>query len=260
MLDINRIRKEKDLIRQGMVNKGEKEVHLVDEAIEKDRLWRDAVRRLDLLRNENNTKSKQIGVLMGQGNKDEAQKLIRETGSMKQEIQVLEEEMKSLQSDREQVLMRIPNMAHPDVPVGDSEEDNQVVKTHGDIPEQPWRRPHWEITDEKGWIDFKRGVKVSAAGFPFYTGPVARLQRALINFFIDRGVEKGYTEIQAPYFVNEDSARGTGQIPDKEDMMYVVPRDNYFAIPTAEVPVTNFHRDEIIGEKDLPVKYVCHTP
>ncbi|MEX0772012.1 MAG: serine--tRNA ligase [Balneolales bacterium] len=260
MLDISRIRKEKDLIKQGMTDKGEKDVHLVDEVIETDQKWRDATHRLDLLRNENNTKSKQIGVLMGQGKKDEARNIIEETGNMKTEIQSLEEEMKSLQTARTNLLMRIPNMAHSSVPVGNTENDNEVIKTHGETLEKSWRKPHWEITDENGWIDFKRGVKVSAGGFPFYVGPVARLQRALINFFIDRGIDNGYIELQAPYFVNEDSARGTGQIPDKEDMMYVVPRDNYFAIPTAEVPVTNFHRDEIFGEKDLPVKYVCHTP
>ncbi|MEX1121044.1 MAG: serine--tRNA ligase [Balneolales bacterium] len=260
MLDITRIRKEKDLIKQGMADKGEKDTHLVDEAIETDKKWRDAIHRLDLLRNENNTKSRQIGVLMSQGKKDEARQLIEETGSMKTEIQNLEEEMKTLQGERTNLLLRIPNMAHPSVPVGNTEADNEVIKTHGEALEQAWRKPHWEITDENGWIDFKRGVKVAAAGFPFYVGPVARLQRALINFFIDRGIDNGYSELQAPYFVNEDSARGTGQIPDKEDMMYVVPRDNYFAIPTAEVPVTNFHRDEIFGENDLPIKYVCHTP
>lgn len=260
MLDINRIRKETEVIKKGMADKGENEVRLVDEAIETDKKWRDAVRRLDILRNENNTKSKQIGVLMGQGKKEEAQSIIGETAGMKAEIQALEEEMKILQTARTNLLLRIPNMAHPSVPVGSTESDNEVVKTHGDIPENSWKKPHWEITDENGWIDFKRGVKVSAAGFPFYTGPAARLQRALINYFIDRGIENGYTELQAPYFVNEDSARGTGQIPDKEDMMYVIPRDNYFAIPTAEVPVTNFHRDEIFEEIDLPVRYVCHTP
>ncbi|MEX0684425.1 MAG: serine--tRNA ligase [Balneolales bacterium] len=260
MLDINRIKKEADHIKQNMVNKGEKDTHLVDEVIEFDKKWRDTVYRLDTLRTENNTKSKQIGILMGQGKKDEAQMIIKETGSQKNEIQSLEEDVKALHTQRENLLLRIPNVAHPSVPVGVTEDDNQTIKTHGEILEQAWRKPHWEITDENNWIDFKRGVKVSAAGFPFYKGPCARLQRALINFFIDRGVDKGYIELQAPYFVNEDSARGTGQIPDKEDMMYVVPRDNFFAIPTAEVPVTNFHRDEILSEKDLPLKYVCYTP
>lgn len=260
MLDINYIRKEKDLVKKGMADKGEENVHLVDEVIETDQKWRDAIHRLDLLRNENNIKSKQIGILMGQGKKDEAREIIEVTGSMKTEIQNLEEEMKTLQAARTNLLLRIPNQAHPSVPVGSTEVDNEIIQTHGEALDKIWRKPHWEITDENGWIDFKRGVKVSAAGFPFYVGPVARLQRALINYFIDRGIDNGYKELQAPYFVNEDSARGTGQIPDKEEMMYTIPRDNYFAIPTAEVPVTNFHRNEIIDEKDLPIKYVCHTP
>src|SRR5690606_1877954 len=122
------------------------------------------------------------------------------------------------------------------------------------------RLPHWQLIEDSGWIDFKRGSKVAGAGFPFYVGPAARLQRALINFFLDRAVDQGFVEIQPPYFVNEDSARGTGQIPDKEDMMYVIPRDEFFAIPTAEVPVTNFHRDEILEEKQLPLRYVAYTP
>ena len=139
-------------------------------------------------------------------------------------------------------------------------DDNETFAAWGEPNKEEWRKPHWEITERYGWVDFERGVKVTGAGFPFYVGPVAQLQRALINYFINEAGNVGYTEMQAPYFVNEDSARGTGQIPDKEDMMYVIPRDEFFAIPTAEVPVTNFHRDEILPESDLPVKYVCYTP
>jgi seryl-tRNA synthetase len=130
----------------------------------------------------------------------------------------------------------------------------------GELPEASWYKPHWELAEREGWIDFERGVKVSGAGFPFYKGAMAELQRSLINFFITEAVKAGYTELQAPYFVNEDSARGTGQIPDKEDMMYTIPRDGFFAIPTAEVPVTNYHRDEILSSEELPVRYVCYTP
>src|SRR5690606_880612 len=152
------------------------------------------------------------------------------------------------------------NVPHPSVPVGKNEADNVVHATWGDRLEIEWRLPHWDLVKERGWIDFERGVKVTGAGFPFYVGPMARLQRALIAFFLDQAHKKGYTELQAPFFVNEDSARGTGQIPDKEDMMYTVPRDGFFAIPTAEVPVTNFHRDEILAEDHLPVKYAAYTP
>src|SRR5699024_8470873 len=125
---------------------------------------------------------------------------------------------------------------------------NETVKSWGAPAKGEWRRPHWELAEEKGWIDFERGAKVAGAGFPFYIGPVAKLQRALINYFLNEAAENGYREMQTPYFINEDSARGTGQIPDKEDMMYEVPRDEFFLIPTAEVPVTNFHRDEIIEQ------------
>jgi seryl-tRNA synthetase len=155
-------------------------------------------------------------------------------------------------------LLRIPNIPHPSVPVGSTPDDNVTVHTWGEALTDDWRKPHWDVVSEFGWIDFERGVKVTGAGFPFYVGPAARLQRALINYFLDQGAKNGYQELQAPYFVNEDSARGTGQIPDKEDQMYTVPRDGFFAIPTAEVPVTNFHRDEILGS--LPVKYCAYTP
>jgi seryl-tRNA synthetase len=157
-------------------------------------------------------------------------------------------------------LLKIPNVPHESVPVGQTEEDNEVFKRWGDPDKEEWRKPHWELVEEHGWIDFDRGAKVTGAGFPFYVGPLAKLQRALINYFLNRAAEAGYTELQVPYFVNEDSARGTGQIPDKEDMMYEIPRDEFFAIPTAEVPVTNFHRDEILEDGDLPLYYTSYTP
>jgi seryl-tRNA synthetase len=197
---------------------------------------------------------------MGQGKKEEAQEIIKHTSKLKEEIKSLEDDMQNYKSRRDDLLLRIPNTPHESVPVGKNEEDNEIFKTWGDPSEEGWRKAHWDLADEKGWIDFDRGSKVTGAGFPFYLGPVARLQRALINYFINNACDNGYTEIQAPYFVNEDSAKGTGQIPDKEDMMYVIPRDELFAIPTAEVPVTNFHRDEIIEQENLPIYYVAYTP
>src|SRR5699024_432474 len=194
---------------------------------------------------------------MGQGKQEEARELITHTSKLKDEIRQKEEQLNSLKQRRSDLLLRIPNVPHESVPVGHSEKDNEVVRTWGEpgVGEE-WRRPHWKLAEEHGWIDFKRGAKVTGAGFPFYLGPIARLQRALINYFLDQAGQRGYTELQAPYFVNEDSARGTGQIPDKEDMMYEIPRDELFAIPTAEVPVTNFHRGEIINQEDLPLYYV----
>ncbi len=260
MLDINFIRANKEQVENGMLAKGEKENSIVAEVLAKDEEWRAIVHKADGIRSESNAKAKKIGALMGQGKKEEAQAIIAETSSLKEEIKELEDKVKVVQEERENLLLRIPNVPHPSVPVGATENDNEVFSTWGEPNKEEWRKPHWEIVERYGWVDFERGVKVTGAGFPFYVGSVAQLQRALINYFINEGVKIGYTELQAPYFVNEDSARGTGQIPDKEDMMYTVPRDEFFAIPTGEVPVTNFHRDEILSEQDLPINYVCHTP
>lgn len=260
MLDINFIRENTEKVKQGMLDKGEKSADAVDEVLEVDEQWRSLVQQVDELRNESNTKAKKIGTLMGQGKKEEAQEMIQQTSGLKEQIKDLEENLQKHKTMRDELLLRIPNTPHESVPVGHTEADNEVFKTWGDTVEQEWRKPHWELTEKEGWIDFDRGSKVTGAGFPFYIGPIARLQRALINYFINQAVDKGFTEIQAPYFVNEDSARGTGQIPDKEDMMYVIPRDDFFAIPTAEVPVTNFHRDEIIEQDELPLFYVAYTP
>ncbi|MEX0771151.1 MAG: serine--tRNA ligase [Balneolaceae bacterium] len=263
MLDINFIRTHTDLVKNGMKNKGEKDLSAVDRVLKADEEWRERVTRLEQLRAENNTKAKKIGQLMGEGKKEEAQALIEETSKNKGALKELEKEINQLREDRENLLLRIPNVPHESVPVGETEEDNVIFSTWNQPdPEHAdeWQKPHWELAEAKGWIDFERGAKVTGAGFPFYLGSLARLQRALINFFLDEGLSKGYREIQAPYFVNEDSARGTGNIPDKEDMMYVIPRDGFFTIPTAEVPVTNFHRDEILTAEELPVKYVAYTP
>ncbi|MFU8861125.1 MAG: serine--tRNA ligase [Cyclonatronaceae bacterium] len=260
MLDINYIREYTDTVKKAIIDKGEKDTAVVDNVLETDARWRALVHKTDTLRSESNSRAKDIGKLIGQGKKDEARDLIRQTGEMKEELKLLEDQIRELAEKRNSLLLRIPNVPHPSVPVGMTEQDNKVDRTWGNPAKDTWRKPHWDLTEEYGWIDFKRGVKVAGAGFPFYIGPAARLQRALINFFLDRAAEKGYIEMQAPFFVNEDSARGTGQIPDKEDMMYVIPRDEFFAIPTAEVPVTNFHRDEILEPAQLPVKYCCYTP
>lgn len=260
MLDINFIRENREEVKQAIINKGEKETSVVDEVLATDEAWREKVQVVDAMRNESNVKAKEIGKLMGQGKKDEAQEIIKETSRIKEEVKEHEESMNELREKRDNLLLRIPNVPHPSVPVGSTEDDNEVFKSWGEAAKEDWRKPHWEITERYGWVDFERGVKVTGAGFPFYVGPVARLQRALINYFINEASKAGYTELQAPYFVNEDSARGTGQIPDKEDMMYEIPRDEFFTIPTAEVPVTNFHRDEILSEENVPTRYVCHTP
>ncbi|WP_069130649.1 serine--tRNA ligase [Rhodohalobacter halophilus] len=260
MLDITFIRENPELVKQGMINKGEKSADAVDKVIQKDEEWRSLVTEIDTLRAENNSLSKEIGKLMGQGKKEEAQAIIKETSEGKEKLKELEEKVSVVAEERDNLLYSIPNVPDASVPVGYSEEDNEVFKTWGEQADEEWLQPHWDIAEDKKWIDFDRGSKVTGAGFPFYVGKMARLQRALINFFLNEAVEQGYTELQAPYFVNEDSARGTGQIPDKEDMMYTIPRDGFFAIPTAEVPVTNFHRDEILSKEELPIRYAAYTP
>jgi len=260
MLDVTYIREYADKVKQAMRDKGEEHPEVVDELIDIDEKWRSLVQQADELRNESNTKAQKIGELMGQGKKEEAQEIIKYTSKLKDDIKEMEEELRSLKDERDDLMLRIPNVPHESVPVGHSEEENEVFKTWGEPNREEWRKPHWDLVEEDGWIDFKRGAKVTGAGFPFYVGPIARLQRSLINFFLNKATENGFKELQAPYFVNEDSARGTGQIPDKEDMMYEIPRDEFFAIPTAEVPVTNFHRDEILAKEDLPIYYAAYTP
>ncbi len=260
MLDIAFIRENSAVVKQGMLNKGEKDSSAVDRAIAKDEEWRGLVTNLDKLRAESNAKAKKIGELMGQGEKEEAQEIIKETSDSKEKIKELEQNISTVREELDNLLYRIPNVPDPSVPVGKSENDNKVFSTWGEPEGKNWRKPHWDIAADKNWLDFDRGSKVTGAGFPFYLGEMAKLQRALINFFIDEASEAGYIEMQTPYFINEDSARGTGQIPDKEDMMYEIQRDEFFLIPTAEVPVTNFHRDEILSENDLPTKYAAHTP
>lgn len=260
MLDINFIRDHSDRVKKGMLNKGEKSTEVVDKVLNIDEEWRKLVTELGRSRADSNSRAKEIGVLMGQGKKDEAQEIINETGQTKEKIKELEVALDKLTEERDTLLYQIPNVPDDSVPVGATENDNEVISEWGEKTEKEWLKPHWELASDKEWIDFERGAKVTGAGFPFYVGNMARLQRSLINFFLNEAVKNGYTEIQAPYFVNEDSARGTGQIPDKEDMMYTMPRDGFFAIPTAEVPVTNFHRDEIFELDNLPVYYTAYTP
>lgn len=260
MLDIAFIRENEEKVKKGMLAKGEKDTSVVDRALEIDTAWRNLVQETDKLRNSSNLKAKKIGELMGKGKKEEAKSIIEENSAIKEQIKGREERLEALQNERIELLLRIPNVPHESVPIGTSPEENEVYSTWGEQVHDDWRKPHWELVESNNWIDFKRGVKVTGAGFPFYTGSGAKLQRALINFFLDSASGNGYRELQPPYMVNEDSARGTGQIPDKEDMMYTVPRDEFYMIPTAEVPVTNYHREEILEENQLPLKYAAYTP
>ncbi len=257
MLDLKFIRENKDIVKAGIAAKGD--TNRVDDILALDEQRRTIITSVEAMKAKKNSVSEQVGKLKRAG--QDASAIIAEMESVKNSIKGLDEELKVVEEDLQKLLLQVPNVPHPSVPIGSTPADNQVVGTWGEKPSVDFKlKPHWEIVERLGIIDFTRGAKVAGAGFPFYVGKGARLERALINFFLDQASEHGYNEIWAPTVVNEDSARGTGQIPDKEDLMYVVDRDQLYMIPTAEVPVTNFHRDETLFEKNLPVKYCAYTP
>lgn len=207
-----------------------------------------------------NVKSKEIGMLMKQGDKEKAESMRTFVQDLKGRIQLLEANLKETENQVQDLLVQIPNLPSDEVPEGKTPEDNVVEKTGGVFPElgdDPL--PHWELAKKYDIIDFELGVKISGAGFPVYKGKGARLQRALINFFLDKAREAGYLEVQPPYVVNAASGYGTGQLPDKEGQMYHVTADDLYLIPTAEVPVTNMYRDVILDEKDLPILNTAYS-
>jgi seryl-tRNA synthetase len=215
----------------------------------------------DSLQSESNQIAKEIGALMQQGKKEEVEMVKLRTTEIKAQIKELEDKFSSIEEELTQLLYTIPNIPHESVPFGKSAEDNETVLTHGDIPQLSANKlPHWELIKKYDLIDFDLGVKITGAGFPVYKGKGARLQRALINFFLDQALEAGYLEIQPPIMVNAESGYGTGQLPDKEGQMYHSTADNLYLIPTAEVPITNLYRDVILQESDFPVKNVGYTP
>ncbi len=257
MIDIKLIREQTEVVRQGIAAK-KGEDHL-DAIIAADARRRSLIGEGEALKARRNEVSAKVGMMKKSG--EDASSVIEEMNSVKTRIQQIDEELAAVDQQLEDLLLTVPNIPHPSVPAGSTPEDNVTVSEWGEKPSSDVpMKPHWELTASLGIVDFERGSKVTGAGFPFYVGAGAMLQRALINFFLDQAAEQGYTELQAPIVVNKESARGTGQIPDKEDMMYVATRDDLYMIPTAEVPVTNFHRKETFDEKDLPLKYAGYTP
>ncbi len=261
MLDIQFIRENPLIVKDAIEKKRTGSATLVDSILQLDTSWRQAATSHQELKTEANTAAREIGLLMKSGKRDAAQELIVRSADVKSRLGELEEEQRSLHADLLKLILEVPNVPHPSVPVGRTEEDNKVVYEWGNKPTFGFvPRPHWELIEQHGLVDFDRGAKVSGAGFPFYRGQGARLQRSLVQFFLDTATRRNYTEIQPPLVINEDSARGTGQLPDKEDLMYEAKRDGLYLIPTAEVPVTNLHRDEIIPEEELPIRYCAYTP
>ena len=277
---LQRLREDADTVRQGAIDKGE-DPTIVDRALELDARRRQLLGDTDSLKAERNAASKRIGEAIKAGAKPdgpEVTELKAASIAAGARIDELDAELAAVEAEVEQLLLRIPNPADPDVPVG-GEDANVTVRTWGTLlpAEQPivgevgadaqpgaatWRRrPHWEIASELDIIDNARGAKITGSGFPVYKGAGSALQRALINWFLDVHTrENGMTEVWPPAVVNTASATGTGQIPDKEDQMYVVTRDDLYLVPTAEVPVTNLHRDEIIEADQLPIRYAAYTP
>ncbi len=264
MLEIQRLREQPDIIKEGLKirNYGPDQFQLVDQAVQADADRRRSQTELDGLLSQVNLKSREIGSLFKEGKKEEATKMREEVSSMKQSIKDLEERLRSAKAQLEELLLSIPNVPHSSVPSGSTEEDNEVFKAwSGDLPDLgPDALPHWELADKYKVFDLKLGVKITGAGFPVFRSNGAKLQRALINFFLNEAAAAGYEEIVPPLMVNEDTARATGQLPDKEGQMYHVTEDNLYLIPTAEVPVTNIHRNDILDPTLLPIKLTGYTP
>lgn len=262
MLLVNQIRENYAQVLAGLQKRNIPNVEtILEQLVALDDLRKSTQSQRDQIQAEANTISKQIGILMKEGKADEAATIRERTAEIKVQIKELDEQNAKAEEDLKALLYTIPNVPHTSVPTGKSAEDNEVVLSHGEIPALfEGKLPHWELIKKYDIIDFDLGVKITGAGFPVYKGKGARLQRALINFFLDQALAAGYLEVQPPILVNEDSGYGTGQLPDKEGQMYFASADNLYLIPTAEVPLTNLYRDVILNETDLPVKNVGYTP
>ena len=261
MLQLNTIREEKDRVLSGLKKRNFKELSLIDDIIATDEKRRSTQLALDEALSKSNNLSKEIGNLFKAGETDKANALKEETVSLKDSIKTLTDTLNATVEELNNLLYRIPNIPNEQVPEGTSEADNVVVFEAGTIPDLGADAlPHWELAKKYDIIDFELGVKLTGAGFPVYKDKGAKLQRALITYFLDKNTEAGYNEFQVPHVVNEASGYGTGQLPDKEGQMYHVGIDNLYLIPTAEVPVTNIFRDTLLNESDLPICCTAYTP
>ncbi|MEO7925639.1 MAG: serine--tRNA ligase [Saprospiraceae bacterium] len=258
------VRDQKERVVAGFRKRGftEERIALVDRVIKLDDDRKDVQTQLDSLLNERNKLSDEIGVLYKQGKGAEANQLKLKVQAIKDTAEAMESRLQGIRTDLESILVTLPNVPHVTVPEGRTPEDNKVHKAWtGEFPKLPdGSVPHWELADRYNLIDFKLGVLLTGSGFPVFRGKGARLQRGLVSYFLDQARNAGYEEIQPPLMVNAETAYGTGQLPDKEGQMYYVEKDELYLIPTAEVPVTNLYRNQIIPESDLPVKLTGYTP
>lgn len=262
MLQLNYIRDHKDEVLKRLAIKNFKDAEtIITKVIELDNARRASQKEGDAIKAEANALAKQIGELMKSGKKEEAEIQKAKTAELKQKEKQLDESLATTEEEIKKLLLLVPNTPSTKVPAGKTPEDNEVVFEHGTKPElYAGAVPHWELTTKYNLIDFELGVKITGPGFPVYKGKGARLQRALINYFLDKATVAGYLEVQPPIMINEDSAYGTGQLPDKEGQMYHAQIDNFYLIPTAEVPITNIYRDVILKESDFPIKNCGYTP
>ena len=260
MLEISYIREHKQDVIQRLGIKNFKAVHLVDEVLQADAERRRIQKSLDDILAESNQAAREIGILYKSGRVDEAGELKAKTAEWKVQSKELGEKLSETEQRLNDLLVQLPNLPHPSVPQGFSAEQNENAYQEGIFPElHAGAMPHWDLIKKYDIIDFELGNKVTGAGFPFYKGKGARLQRALIAFFLDSAVKAGYLEVQPPLLVNADSGYGTGQLPDKDGQMYVVTEENFYLIPTAEVPITNIYRNVILSADDLPVRNVAYS-
>jgi len=261
MLQIQAIRAQEDAIITALKKRQIDAAPIVSKILEADQLRRATQTSLDENLARANQLAKEIGGLFKSGQAAEAQALKEESASLKEASKILQATLAEVSETLQDLLYSLPNVPHDSVPAGKSEEDNEEIFRAGDIPTlHKDALPHWELAKKYDLIDFELGVKIAGAGFPVYKGKGAKLQRALIAYFLDKNTAAGYTEIQPPLVVNEASGYGTGQLPDKEGQMYYMPEDKLYLIPTAEVPVTNIFRDVVLSESDFPVKYTAYTP
>jgi seryl-tRNA synthetase len=261
MLQVSYIRDNRDYVLERLAVKNFKQPGLVDEIIQLDEKRRSTQNQSDSVSAQANAAAKQIGELMRSGKKEEADAIKANTGVWKEEIKKLGEELTAVEEELQQKLVLLPNLPHTSVPKGLTPEENEIAFEYGAKPELPGNAlPHWELAAKYDLIDFELGVKITGAGFPVYKGKGAKLQRALITYFLDQAEKAGYAERMLPLMVNEASGFGTGQLPDKEGQMYFVGLDNLYLIPTAEVPITNLYRDVILKADELPVKNCGYTP
>ena len=261
MLQVAHIRENKEVYVQALKKRNFEAESILEQVISLDEERRSTQTELDNTLAESNKLSKEIGLLFKSGEHEKANKVKEQTGDLKEKSKELSEKLNAVSEELNQLLYTIPNIPHESVPVGKDEEDNEEVYKEGDVPVlAEGSLPHWELAKKYDLIDFELGNKITGAGFPVYKGKGARLQRALITYFLDKNIEAGYTEYQVPLVVNEESGYGTGQLPDKEGQMYHVQNDDLYLIPTSEVPLTNMFRGDLLEEKQLPISCTAFTP